>query len=143
MIKTGIRESNSQEFLKKSPLIDIRLWLFRLALGAAITACAYANLPWWTLVIPSFVGGLGFTNPRRSFLQVSIIAALVWMTLAILQDVQTGGRLGHRIAEIFHVYFGIFAYLLTGLIAGVTAGAAAWCGQTIRRLTSSTTRVLS
>ncbi len=125
-----------QRFLKKTPLIDLRLWLFRIALSAGIAACAYANIPWWTLILPSFIGGLGFTSARRSFLQVFSVAGLVWMTLAIFQDTQTGGRLGSRIAEVFYLHFGVLAYLLTGVIAGVTAGTAAWCGQTVRRLVS-------
>jgi hypothetical protein len=110
------------------------LWIVRLALAVAIFLCGWWGAPWWALALPAFGAGFYFTAPGRGFCQAFAIAFAVWALAALAQDLHSGFRLSGRIAGIFGLPLGLIAYAATGVIAGLVAGLAAWCGQNLRAI---------
>lgn len=109
------------------------LWLLRVVLVAVFAGLGLSGAPWWALVGPSVLAGFCFASARRSFVQIFLIAAIVWAAMAIYQDMQSGGRLSQRISAVFRVPIPLFAYVVTAVLPGITAGLAGWFGQSVRR----------
>ena len=92
------------------------------------------QIPWWAIAIPGIATGFFQRSSLRAFIDAFIVAFSVWMIMALVQDSAMGFRISTRIAGVFRLPFCFFAVIITGLVAGLTVGAAAWCGEALRVL---------
>jgi hypothetical protein len=90
-------------------------------------------LPWWTLVIGAAGAGYYFGNKGWvSFLSGLLAVGLLWITMAMVIDVQTQSILTEKVARLFPTKTPALLFLLTGIIGGLPAGFAALTGALLK-----------
>ena len=90
-------------------------------------------LPWWTLVIGAFAAGYYFGNKGWiSFLAGMIGVGLLWLTMAMIIDVQSQSILTEKVARIFPTKTPAMLFLLTAFIGGLPGGFAALTGSFLK-----------
>lgn len=92
-------------------------------------------LPWWSIVIAGFAGGMLFRiRGRSAFLAGVISLGLLWGGTAFIINIQNQSILSERIAALFNVGEPAILILLTGIIGGVIGGFATLSGNLFRKL---------
>lgn len=114
----------------------IQISLEVLALSAVIFALSIQG-PWWILVLPVFGYGILKGQNQRALLIGFGAAVLAWIASAFLEDLASGFRISKRIAGVGHLRWGIFAYLLIGLLVGLLGLLAASTGASLRAILES------
>ncbi len=97
-----------------------------------IVACLALQyfLPWWTLAIGAALGGYLFgTNGWTSFLSGFIGVGLLWLTTAMIIDMQTNAILTEKVAQLFPTKAPALLMVLTAVIGGVVGGFAGLTGS--------------
>jgi hypothetical protein len=88
-------------------------------------------LPWWTIAIAAFIGGLAF-NTSANFLAGFIAIALLWTVTSLLIELSAAAPLTDRVAQIFKVPKpALFA--ITALLGGLVGGFAAMTGGALQK----------
>jgi len=126
---------SAREFFKAGLSVAAEsLILAQLALVLATVLAGLLGFPWWSLSIPALL--LGSLRPlsRAQLITSSLAPALVWMAVAIFYDWQTGFRTSARLSEAFSLPLPALMYVMTGLIAMLTASLSVLCGQRLLRL---------
>jgi hypothetical protein len=102
--------------------------------GLAITIFASVLelvLPWWSIAIAAFVGGLIFKS-GLNFVAGFLAIALLWLITALTIDISSASDLASRVAKIFMVNTPILLGI-TALLGGLVGGFAAMAGASLRR----------
>jgi len=98
--------------------------------------------PWWSIVIPAIIygfwrGGRACESQQQPKALVLVVvtcaSAVAWNIPAVMQDFEVAGRVSVRLAGLMGLKGGIFAYLLTTLIASVSANLGLAVGMTSRK----------
>ncbi len=88
-------------------------------------------LPWWTIAIAAFIGGLVF-NTRVNFLSGFLAIAFLWTFKALLTENAAAAPLTDRVATIFSLSKPLL-FLLTAVIGGLVGGFAAMAGSALNK----------
>lgn len=83
-------------------------------------------LPWWSIAIAAFIGGISF-NTRANFLAGFLAIALLWLLFALMMDVTSAAPLAERVSKILFINKPLL-FLATALIGGLVGGFAAMAG---------------
>ena len=97
----------------------------------AILAFAFELvLPWWSIALAAFAGGLAF-NTRANFLAGFLGIGLLWFLYALMMDVTAAAPLAERISKILLINKPLL-FLFTAVIGGLVGGFAAMAGSALR-----------
>lgn len=86
-------------------------------------------LPWWSIAIAAFIGGLGIPS-KANFLAGFLGIALLWLISAWIIDMNASAQLADRVAALFKVSKPLLM-LITALIGGLVAGFASMAGSAL------------
>jgi hypothetical protein len=89
-------------------------------------------LPWWSVAIAAFAGGLLITT-HMNFLGGFIAIGLLWLVKALIADLSTDSALADNVARIFMLYHKSVLFLVTFLLSGLIGGFAAMTGGALQR----------
>jgi hypothetical protein len=100
-------------------------------IGIAILAFVLELLlPWWSIAIAAFVGGIAF-NSRANFLAGFLGIGVLWLLYAVMMDATSAAPLAERISKVLFMNKPLLL-LLTTLIGGLVGGFAAMAGSALR-----------
>ncbi|CAN0506378.1 unnamed protein product [Phaeothamnion confervicola] len=105
-------------------------FLLQLIVIAILAFMLELVLPWWSIAIAAFVGGIAF-NSRANFLAGFLGVGLLWLFYALLIDVISAAPLAERISKVLFINKPLLL-LLTTLIGGLVGGFAAMAGSALR-----------
>lgn len=88
-------------------------------------------LPWWSIAIAAFAGGLAF-NTRANFGAGFLAIALLWVIRALFIDLSAAASLTEKVATIFMLNKPLL-YLVTAIIGGLVGGFAAMTGSALNK----------
>lgn len=88
-------------------------------------------LPWWSVAVAAFVGGLIFRS-GQNFIAGFLSIALLWLVTAIVIDTSSAAPLAERVARIFTVDK-LVLFVITTIIGGLIGGFAATAGSALRK----------
>lgn len=105
-------------------------WLLLLLIGLLSAATQALQLPWWTLAVVAYLGGLGLARTGKAAFWAGFGgAALSWLIPAAWLAQQNNGLLAHRMAQLLPLGGSVPALILVdGLVAGLVGGMAALAG---------------
>lgn len=87
-------------------------------------------LPWWSIAIAAFAGGMIF-NSRANFTAGFFAIALLWTIKALLIESIAAATLTERVASIFMLNKPLL-FLVMALIGGLVGGFAAMTGSALQ-----------
>ncbi len=87
-------------------------------------------LPWWSIAVAAFAGGLIF-NSKANFLAGFIAIAFLWTVKALLIESNAAATLTDRVASIFMLNKPLL-FLVMALIGGLVGGFAAMTGAALQ-----------
>lgn len=87
-------------------------------------------LPWWSIALAGFVGGMAF-NSRANFLAGFLGIGILWLVYALLMDATSAAPLADRISKVLLINKALLI-LVTTLIGGLVGGFAAMAGSALR-----------
>lgn len=105
-------------------------FLIQLVLITLLAFILELLLPWWSIAIAAFAGGIAL-NTRVNFLAGFLGIALLWFFYALLIDTTGAAPLTDRVAKLFFMN-SILLTLVTALIGGLVGGFAAMAGGALR-----------
>ncbi len=88
-------------------------------------------LPWWSVAIASFAGGMLF-NTRFNFGAGSLAIAILWTIKALMIDSSAAAPLAERVATIFTISKPIL-FLVMAILGGLVGGFAAMTGSALNK----------
>lgn len=88
-------------------------------------------LPWWSIAVAAFAGGMLF-NTRANFLAGFLAIAILWAVKALLIENSAAAPLTERVATIFMTTKPVL-FILTSVIGGLVAGFAAMTGSALHK----------
>ena len=89
-------------------------------------------LPWWSIAIAAFFGGL-LINSRKDFLAGFLAIGLLWVVKALITDVSTESDLADRVARLFMLHNKALLLLVMFFLSGLVGGFAAMTGGALRK----------
>lgn len=79
--------------------------------------------PWWTMVIPCFIGGLiGPDRGYKAFFSGFLGVGVLWLILSLIADWQNGWVMSPQIADLMKLPSTWYLHLITISIGSVVAG---------------------
>jgi hypothetical protein len=88
-------------------------------------------LPWWSIAIAAFVGGLVF-DTRSNFGAGFLAIALLWTLKALFIEMSASATLTDRVAAIFTVGKPVL-FVIMALLGGLVGGFAAMAGSALNK----------
>lgn len=92
-------------------------------------------LPWWSIAIAAFIGGLIF-DTKANFGAGFLAIAMLWLVSIVLMDVSASAPLSDRVAAIFMINRPLL-YIVTAVIGGLVGGFACMAGGAVLKRTIS------
>jgi len=89
-------------------------------------------LPWWSIAIGAFAGGLVFRT-RANFIAGFLGIGILWLTMALIIDTSAAAPLTTRVGNLFMGISPTVLLLATALIGGLVGGLAAVAGASLRK----------
>ena len=89
-------------------------------------------LPWWSMAIAAFAGGL-LINSRMNFLAGFLGIGLLWIVQALITDLSTDSDLADRVARIFMLHNKALLLVVTFVLGSLVGGFAATAGGALRK----------
>ncbi|MBX2966909.1 MAG: hypothetical protein KF845_12240 [Cyclobacteriaceae bacterium] len=89
-------------------------------------------LPWWSIAIAGFLGGVAFKS-KSNFLAGFIAIALLWFLHAFIIDLQAAAPLSEKIAALLMVKNKVLLFLVTAVIGGLVGGFATLTGSLLKK----------
>jgi hypothetical protein len=89
-------------------------------------------LPWWSIAIAAFAGGL-LVNTRSNFFAGFFAIGILWVGKALISDLSTSSDLADRVARIFMLHNKAVLLFVIFLLSGVVGGFAAMSGGALRK----------
>lgn len=89
-------------------------------------------LPWWSVAIAAFVGGL-LLNSRANFLGGFLAIGSLWIFKALITELTTDSDLADRVARIFMLNNKFALMAVTFVIIGLVGGFASMAGGVLRK----------
>jgi hypothetical protein len=88
-------------------------------------------LPWWSIAVAAFAGGMVF-NTRANFGAGFLAIAILWAIKALLIENSAAAPLTERVATIFMTTKPIL-FIITSVIGGLVGGFAAMTGAALHK----------
>lgn len=88
-------------------------------------------LPWWSIAIAAFIGGVIF-NTKANFGAGFLGVALLWWLWAFLAQQDASAPLAEQVGQIFMMN-ALLLTIVTGVIGGLVGGFAAMTGAALHR----------
>jgi hypothetical protein len=88
-------------------------------------------LPWWSIAIGAFLGGMVF-DTKANFGAGFLGIALLWLITAFVIELSAAAPLTEKVASIFMVNKPLL-FLVTCIIGGLVGGFAAMAGGALNR----------
>jgi hypothetical protein len=88
-------------------------------------------LPWWSIAVAAFAGGMLF-NTRANFGAGFLAIALLWTLRALLIESSAAAPLTDRVAAIFMTTKPVL-FIITAMIGGLVGGFAAMTGSALHK----------
>ena len=107
-------------------------FIFQLILIALIAGILELFLPWWSIAIAAFIGGMLLPS-RFNFLAGFLAIGLLWLGMAVMIDSSAAAPLVGRVALIFMGLPKPALFGVTAIIGGLVAGFAAMSGGALRK----------
>ena len=89
-------------------------------------------LPWWSIAIAAAIGGFTLKT-KANFLAGFLGIALLWLTKALLIDMQSTAPLADQIAAIFKLQHKALLYLIMAILGGLVGGFASMTGSLLKQ----------
>jgi hypothetical protein len=105
-------------------------FLIQLIFTAILAFVLELLLPWWSIALAAFAGGLAF-NSRANFLAGFLGIGLLWLLYALMMDATSAAPLADRISKVLFINKPLLL-LITTLIGGLVGGFAAMAGSALR-----------
>jgi hypothetical protein len=110
-------------------------FLIKFILIALLTVLFEQFLPWWSIALAAFLGGLIIkTKGINAFLAGALGVGLVWIWVAWRIDFRTDSILTAKMAGLFQMENKNLMIALTVLIGSVVGAFSAWTGHNFRSL---------
>lgn len=87
-------------------------------------------LPWWSIAIAAFVGGI-ILSSNANFGAGFLGIALFWLLYALLMNLTAAAPLAERVSKIFFLNAGLLM-IVTAVLGGLIGGFAAMAGGALR-----------
>jgi hypothetical protein len=87
-------------------------------------------LPWWSIAIAAFVGGMAF-NSKANFLAGFLGIGVLWLLYALMMDATSAAPLAERISKVLLINKPLLL-LITSILGGLVGGFAAMAGSALR-----------
>jgi hypothetical protein len=87
-------------------------------------------LPWWSIAIAAFAGGIIFSN-NANFAAGFIAIALLWTVKALLIESNAAANLTEKVASIFMLSKPLL-FLVMAILGGLVGGFAAMTGSALQ-----------
>jgi hypothetical protein len=88
-------------------------------------------LPWWSIAVAAFIGGLAF-NTRVDFFAGFFGIGMLWLIVILLIESTAAAPLTERVATIFSVSKPVLI-IITVSLGGLVGGFAAMTGAALRK----------
>lgn len=105
-------------------------FLLQLIVIAVLALVFEMLLPWWSIALAAFAGGLAF-NSRANFLAGFFGIGLLWLLCALMMDITSAAPLAERISKVLFINKSLLL-LITSLIGGLVGGFGAMAGGAVR-----------
>ncbi len=105
-------------------------FLIQLILIAVLAFILELLLPWWSIAIAAFMGGIAF-NTRANFAAGFLGIALLWLLYALMMDFNSAAPLAERVSKVLFISKPVLL-LVTGVIGGLVGGFGAMAGGALR-----------
>lgn len=105
-------------------------FLLQLIITAALALVLGLIIPWWSIAIAAFAGGL-VVNSRANFLAGLLGIGLLWLLYALVMDATSAAPLAERISNVLFINKALLL-LITTLVGGLVGGFAAMAGGALR-----------
>lgn len=106
-------------------------FLLQLIVIAILAFVLEMLLPWWSIAIAAFVGGLAL-NSRANFLAGFLGIGLLWLLYALMMDASSAAPLAERISKVLFINKPLL-FLITTVVGGLVGGFAATAGGALRK----------
>lgn len=111
------------------------LFIVRFILIALVGLLVSFFMPWWCLIVVSFIISFFLTGRNfNAFLSGFLGAGLLWMLMAWKIDIETVSIMSSKIVQIFEIEETIMLVIASGVIGGVAGGFGALTGNSFRQL---------
>ena len=87
-------------------------------------------LPWWSIAIAAFAGGM-MLKSNANFVAGFLGIAILWLIKALIIDVNAATPLAEKVANIFPLHSKALLFLVMSLVGGLVGGLAALTGALI------------
>lgn len=104
--------------------------LLQLVVIAILAFVLELLLPWWSIAIAAFAGGLVF-NSRANFLAGFLGIGVLWLLYALMMDATSAAPLAERVSKILSINKPLLL-LITTLIGGLVGGFATMAGGALQ-----------
>ncbi len=108
---------------------------------AVISYFSEQLFPWWSIAVVSFavliISPAG--SPGTAFITGFTGIAFLWLILAWTIDLETGGLLSGKVADLFHIGSRTGLILVTAFTGGIIGGLAGWSAYALRNSFSGAT----
>ncbi|MBW4890584.1 hypothetical protein KXQ82_12685 [Mucilaginibacter sp. HMF5004] len=99
-----------------------------------LTLIASCVLPWWAIVIISFLSAFFIAKTsRHAFWSGSFAIFIAWIIMALFKSVPNNYILAKRVADLFHLPHWILLLIVTAIIGGLVAGMSALSGYYLKK----------
>lgn len=105
-------------------------FLIQLILIAILAFIFELLLPWWSIAIAAFIGGIAL-NTRANFVAGFLGIALLWFLYALMMDLTAAAPLAERVSKVLFINKPLLL-LATAVIGGLVGGFAAMAGSALR-----------
>jgi hypothetical protein len=102
------------------------LFILILAYGLALF------LPWWSIAIAAFAGGL-LVKSKYNFIGGFVAIALLWLTTALIIDLAAATQLTEKVARIFTLPNKFLLFMITAMLGGLVGGFACLTGSLLKK----------
>jgi hypothetical protein len=89
-------------------------------------------LPWWSIAIAAFLGGVALKS-KANFLAGFLGIALLWFIKALIIDLNNTSALAEKVANIFPLHSKPLLFLVMVILGGLVGGFAAMTGAFLKK----------
>ena len=110
-------------------------FLAKAVIIAGLTYLFSWYLPWWSLAIAAFIGGFILkTRSVNSFLAGALGVGLLWLVIALKQDIGSDSVLSQKMTELVRLDNKNLLILITVLVGSIAGAFSSWTGDSLRKL---------
>lgn len=110
-------------------------FLFKAILIALLVYIGELYLPWWSIAMAAFLGGLFIKTKGITAIFAGLFGVgIVWLWIAMRIDIETQSILTNKMAQLVNTDNKYLVIAATALLGGIVGGLSAWTGHNFRKL---------